>query len=142
MSTDEKDIQDLIQKFNNQQQGYSQNINNQNMMPQTPTFDNQGFESTPANIQAGPPPTPAPVGNTCPQCGMAHPPIPNGQKCPNAANKIKDQKTNTTIDVNQYLNTLQIILISQIEKKKIKDIKKMYTNITIELTKFLEEYEE
>lgn len=147
MSDNEKDIQDLINKFNHQQQGLTQH-NTQPQMPQTPSFDNQGLNdlpSTPINpqiLQPGPAPTPAPIGNVCPQCGMVHPPLRQNEKCPNVASKVKDEKTDSIIDVNKYLNTFQTIIISQIEKQKIKDVQKLYSNITVELTKFLEGYKE
>ncbi len=147
MNDQDKDINDLINRFNQQTQALTgpKSFPQHNSMPQTPGFDNQGFESkkvSPHLIQTGPAPIPAPTGNVCSQCGTMHPPLRAGEKCPNAANKIKDEKTNTVIDVNKYLNTFQSILISQIEKKKIKDVKKLYQNITIEITKFLEGYKE
>jgi len=147
MSDHEQDIQDLVSKFNQQTQALTgpSSFPKHNAMPQTPSFDNQGFASekvSPGIMQSGPAPTPAPTGNVCSQCGTMHPPLRPGEKCPNAASKIKDEKTNSVIDVNKYLTTFQSILISQIESKKIKDVQKLYQNITLEMTKFLEGYKE
>ena len=101
MSDHEQDIQDLVSKFNQQTQALTgpSSFPKHNAMPQTPAFDNQGFESekvSPNLIQAGPAPTPAPTGNVCSQCGTMHPPLRAGEKCPNAASKVKDGKTNTS----------------------------------------------
>jgi len=145
----DRDINALIQKFNQQQQGYAQpqNVSTTPQMPQTPQFDNQGLnnESVPAPpgmVSQGPAPAPAPTGNICTQCDTVHPPLRAGEKCPNAIGKIKDKKTDKVIDVNIYLNTLQTIIISQISQKEIKDVETLYKNITINITKFLEEYKE
>ena len=78
---------------------------------------------------------------TCPQCGQLHPPVPDGKKCPMADNKIKTE-TGQTINVEQYLVTLRNIALSQIEKKGIKDPNKLFQQLTVEVTKFLEGYTE
>ena len=152
MSDDnEKDIQDLINKYTQQQNAFQPNPAFEGKVSQGidphKGIDNQGFVNesvpvTPGSI-ATKGPDPVPVGNTCQQCDMMHPPLQSGEKCPNAmAKSLREESDDPTLDVNKYLTTLQTILMSQISKKKIKDIKKFYQNITIEMTKFLEEYTE
>jgi len=79
----------------------------------------------------------------CPQCGMIHPPIPQGQKCPMANVKIKNEKgEEKVIDVNKFMAQLKNIIVSQSEHRGIKDIEKMFKNIIVEVTKYLEGYKE
>jgi hypothetical protein len=88
-------------------------------------------------------PIPAPTGNICPQCNTVHPPLPPGEKCPNAIVKaITEESEEVIVDVNKYLIDLQNILMNQIDKKGIKDINKLFQNITLEINIFLEEYKE
>lgn len=75
----------------------------------------------------------------CNQCEMYHPPVPNGQKCPNA--KIKSV-TGDNVDFTTLFSPLKTICISQIENKKIKNYKKMFGYIIVEITKMMENYEE
>jgi len=148
--SDEKNIKDLINKFNQQQSGLQQNSQfsgnpNQGLDDHT-GIDNQGAsnESTPVSpgmIQPPKPHYPAPTGDVCPQCNMVHPPIKHGEKCPNAVVKsMTSENEEVIVDVNKYLVGLQNILMSKIEEKKIKDVNKLFQNITIEMTKYLEEY--
>ena len=74
----------------------------------------------------------------CPQCGLLHPPIRPGEKCPNAPIQIGEEKVDTT----KFFVDLKNICTSQIEKKKIKDVEKMFSKLIIEITGFLESYEE
>ncbi len=74
----------------------------------------------------------------CPHCGLIHPPINPGQECPNAPIQIGEEKFDTTT----FFVDLKNISISQIEKKGIKDVEKMFKSLIIEITKFLENYEE
>lgn len=74
----------------------------------------------------------------CPQCGLLHPPVEPGKKCPNAPIQVGEKKVGTT----KFLVDLKNICASQIEKKNIKDVEKMFKKLTIEITKFLEGYEE
>jgi hypothetical protein len=150
MTDNEKDIQDMINKFN-QQSSFMSNrsmIGNPNQGIDTHTgIDNQGpiNESVPISPDTIQPSTglaPIPTGNICSQCNMMHPPI-KGEKCPNAIVKaMTEESDEIVVDVNKYLVNLQNILMSQIESKKIKDVNKLFKNITIEITKFLEEYKE
>lgn len=150
MTNDEKDIQDLINKFNQQSSFMAKGpaLGNPNQGIDTHTgIDNQGVinESapvTPGMMQPSTGPAPIPTGNICPQCNMMHPPL-MGKKCPNAIVKaMTEESDEIVVDVNKYLVNLQNILMSQIESKKIKDVNKLFQNITLETTKFLEEYKE
>lgn len=78
----------------------------------------------------------APSAPKCPQCGMFHPPI-NG-KCPMA----KDKVDGTEIDFNPFFSKLRTILIANIQKKKIKDLNKLFIQIILSLQKILDEYKE
>ena len=79
----------------------------------------------------------------CPQCGTIHPPIPPGQKCPMAKVKVKNDKgEEQEIDVNKYLAQLKNIILSQAEQRQIKDIEKLFKNIIVEVTKYIEGYSE
>ncbi len=148
----EKDIQDLIKQFGAQQTRSMPNPQftgnpNQGLDAHT-GIDNQGpiNESTPVPpgmLQPSRAPVPAPTGDVCPQCNMVHPPIKSGEKCPNAVVKeMTEESEEVIVDVNKYLNTIQNILINQIEKKNIKHINKLFQNITIEINNFLEGYKE
>jgi len=74
----------------------------------------------------------------CPQCGLLHPPVRPGEKCPNAPIKIEGEKVDTT----KFLVDLKNICASQIEKKNIKDVEKMFKSLIVEIIKFLENYKE
>jgi len=74
----------------------------------------------------------------CPQCGLLHPPIRSGTECPNAPIQIGEKR----VDTAKFLVDLKNICSSQIEKKNIKDVEKMFKKLTMEVTKFLESYEE
>lgn len=148
----EKDIQNLIKQFGAQQsrtQLNNQFQGNPNQGIDTHTgIDNQGIinESAPVPsgmLQPSKAPIPAPTGNICPQCNTVHPPLPPGEKCPNAIVKaMTEESEEVIVDVNKYLIGLQNILMSQIDKKGIKDINKLFQNITLEINTFLEEYKE
>ena len=148
----EKDIKDLITQFSQQQAGMQpqqQFSGNPNQgIDGHSGIDNQGSinESAPINPNILTPskgPAPIPTGNVCPQCNMVHPPIPHGQKCPNATVKaMTGESTEVVIDVNKYLLNLRNILMTHIDKKKIEDINKLFQNITLEMTKYLEGYKE
>jgi hypothetical protein len=92
------------------------------------------------------PPAPKTLSNAegaCPQCGTIHPPIPPGQKCPMANIKVKTETgEEKEIDVNKFMAQLKNIIISQSEQRRVKDIEKLFKNIIVEVTKYLEEYSE
>lgn len=75
----------------------------------------------------------------CSQCGYSHPPLPTGEKCPMAKEK---SPSGIDIDYTEFFSSLKNILTSQINKKDIKDIKKFFGNIIVEITKISEDYKE
>lgn len=80
-----------------------------------------------------------PTMPTCPQCGLAHPPIPGGDKCPMA---VERAPSGEEINTNELFTVLKNVIVSNIQKKNIKDQKKFYGNIIIEVTKLCENYKE
>jgi hypothetical protein len=144
----EKDIKDLIQRFSAQQAQMNPGNIQKVINDHHTGIDNQGPENdpppkvNPTMLKPGPPPKPAPVENGCPQCGIIHPPLRPGEKCPMADVKVQTKSTAKSYNVNEYLVTLRNILISQIEKNNIEDVDKLFKNIIVEITKYLEEYKE
>jgi len=95
-----------------------------------------------SNVQNSSPSAPAAgAWAECPQCGVMHPPVPAGKKCPNAKVEIPEAGVRDE-DINKFLSQLKNITVSQIESKGIKDGNKLFKNLTLELTKFLEGYSE
>lgn len=78
-------------------------------------------------------------GNQCDQCGLFHPPLKPGERCPNAA--VKDG-AGKEIDFSKFLASMKNILASQFELKKIQDHEKVFKEIIVRITKFLEDYKE
>jgi hypothetical protein len=76
---------------------------------------------------------------TCDQCGKVHPPLKMGEKCPLANSTTPDGKE---INMNKFLVNLKNIVISQSQKKQIKDVNKLFDMVTVEVMKFLEKYKE
>lgn len=92
-------------------------------------------------VQSGSPPKEIRPSNVCEQCGLAHPPIPPGQKCPNSSFS-KDEKNETGLDdgiINKHLVEMRNIILTNMSKKGIKDGKKYFQNVIVKLTKVLEE---
>jgi hypothetical protein len=75
----------------------------------------------------------------CSQCGLFHPPLKPGEKCPMV--KDKDSEGNV-INYDPFLRPLKDIISSQIHSKQIKNHKKLFGVVIVEITKFLENYEE
>lgn len=179
MAEYEKDIKELIERMNNQNQmmnpkGFSHPSDRSDvsmgtdqsphLFNQSTSIPNSTDQSPPnpvnsvrpmgtpinkkplvqnsSNITSTPPPTNDISGNACPQCGTIHPPLPPGTKCPMAKIKVKDGDKEKEIDVNKFLVDLRNIILSQAEKKNIKDVEKLFKNIIVEVTKYLEGYSE
>jgi hypothetical protein len=172
MNNYEKDIKDLIQKMQAQQGGYTRKENatavnsfgnnligstdqsphlsgnqyNSNRIDQSPLDPINSVRpmGKPISVTKKTDIQPkAPPEGACPQCGTLHPPLPPGAKCPMAPIKVKSSDgTEKTVDVNKFLADLKNIIISQSEIKKIKDVEKLFKNIIVEMTKYLESYEE
>lgn len=83
----------------------------------------------------------SPSQGRCPQCGMFHPPLAPGQICPMATYESKDSNE-PKVDFTKFITNLKTILISQFEKKDIKDKNKLLQEVTIKIVKFIEEYGE
>lgn len=79
------------------------------------------------------------MAETCSQCGLIHPAITSGQKCPLARDKNSNGEI---IDCSQFLIQMKNIVVSKIQTKKIKDSKKVFSAIIVETTKFLDQYKE
>lgn len=75
----------------------------------------------------------------CSECGLSHPPVPVGEKCPLAKEKTI---TGEEINFNDFFVSLKNILTSQIKIKQIKDYKKLLGKMIVEITKIAEEYKE
>jgi hypothetical protein len=75
----------------------------------------------------------------CPECGLIHPPIASGLKCPMAKDKTSSGEL---IDASDFLVQMKNIVISKIQSKGIKDYKKVFTSLLIESIKFLDQYKE
>ena len=86
--------------------------------------------------------TPAPgIFSECSQCGIMHPPLNPGAKCPVAKVEVKEAGI-TEDNVTKFTIDLRNIAISQIESKGIKDGNKLFKYLTIEFMKILENYKE
>jgi len=93
-------------------------------------------------VNMGPPPS-ADVPTTfgkCPDCGLMHPPLPTGQKCPSAP--VENKATGQAVDLSDFFNQLRNIVSSQIAQKQIKDVPKLLAHIIVNLTQSLEQYKE
>jgi len=73
----------------------------------------------------------------CEQCGFTHPPVTG--KCPMAKEK---SPSGQELDLNPLFMPLRTITISQIQKNNIKDLKKFFGYIIVEMTKLMEKYKE
>ena len=93
------------------------------------------------NLPAGPPPSVnvQTIGGVCPQCGLIHPPLRPGEKCPNAPIE-KNEAGIDDGDVHKHLVDMRNIILSKMKEKNIKDGKKFFQYAVIELTKALEKY--
>jgi len=124
--------------------GNQNNINN-NSPDQSPLNPVNSVRpmGTPINKQ---PPKPAGMvtsGDGCPQCGLVHPPVAQGQRCPMAPVKVKGSDgQEKVVDVNKFLANLKNIILSQAEQRKVQDVEKLFKNIIVEVTKYLEGYSE
>lgn len=75
----------------------------------------------------------------CLECGYHHPPIAGGQKCPMAKPKDSEGKE---IQTNEFVSQIKNIVVSQIQKKHIKDTKKLFSYVLLQLSRYLEGYKE
>lgn len=84
-----------------------------------------------------------PTNPQCPQCGKFHPPLQEGEDCP-LKGTVDDQNDNTQnqININKFVSTIKSIVLSNIDKKDIKDIDKFQNHLILELNKIIENYSE
>ena len=75
----------------------------------------------------------------CPECGMFHPPLRQGESCPNKPAVNKDGKV---IPFESFFSKLKIICKSQIDKKNVKDPEKLLNKVILVVTKELEKFKE
>lgn len=95
------------------------------------------------NNQPAQPEVTSTMGGVCPQCGLLHPPLQPGEKCPNVALDGKDNLSGLSeADINRHLVDMRNIIISMLQQKDIKDGKKFFQHAVVELTKILESYNE
>ena len=78
----------------------------------------------------------APTFTKCSQCGLSHPPIPLGQKCPMAKDKVGGME----VDINPYLVRIKPVIIANCQKKGIKDLDKVFSDIIVLLQKYFDDY--
>jgi len=74
----------------------------------------------------------------CSQCGKFHPPLAPGKECPMAVVR----SGGNIIDFEKLFIPSKTICKSQIQKKGIKDINKLFGYVIVQLTKLLEGYNE
>lgn len=75
----------------------------------------------------------------CQQCFLAHPPVPEGQKCPMAKEKTGSGKE---IKFDDFFVNLKNILSTNIQKNKIEDTKKFFGYILVNIIRIAEEYKQ
>jgi len=88
---------------------------------------------------------PGQMADVCKECGMMHPPLAKGQRCPNArVAPLKTDDPNAVDDatVNKHVVDIRNIIMAQMKGKEIKNQKKFFQYAVIELTKALEQYNE
>lgn len=96
-----------------------------------------------SSVQSSSGPAPPAQGAfaVCPQCGIMHPPLQAGQKCPVAKIEIKEAGLKDE-DISNFVINMRNIAISQIESKGIKEGNKLFKYLTVEFMKSLEGYKE
>jgi hypothetical protein len=86
----------------------------------------------------------------CTQCGYIHPPLDPGVKCPMVTTLISEGKSykkelvgaESKINFNPMFEKIKNICISQIEKKKIKNTEALFSKITLEIIRIIENFKE
>lgn len=84
-------------------------------------------------------PRPTMPSNVCTQCGLSHPPLPAGARCPMSEHSTVEGEN---IDYGNFISNLQNIVASQIDSKKIKKPKVMFAKLIVDFMKLVENYEE
>jgi hypothetical protein len=124
-------------QFNKMMEQMKSQQNIPGVNPKSPPVEHQRILN---EVQTSRPPQPiAPSQGDCPQCGMLHPPLAPGEKCPIAPVKIDGVQD---IDITQFVVKIKDILTSQLEQKGVKDYKKFSSGMIMELVKYCEGYKE
>lgn len=79
------------------------------------------------------------MADVCHQCGLIHPTVLAGEKCPMSKDR---NSTGESIDTGSFTAQMRNIVVSKIQSKKIKDHKKLFSAVLVNLFKFLDEYKE
>ena len=79
------------------------------------------------------------MADVCPQCGFMHPPVLAGEKCP--MTKDKDSR-GESIDTSSFMSQFRNIVVSKIQSGKVRDHKKLFSAILVEIFRFLDQYKE
>jgi len=98
----------------------------------------QGIQSQSTPQPSSPVGSPA-SGGVCSQCGIMHPPLKAGEKCPMAPITTKDNKV---VDPTNFLTKMKFIISNQLEQKGVKDTDKFFQHLTVGLMKVMEDYKE
>jgi len=136
MHNDTGGNQTVLPDSQNQGQVYS------NVDPKIAQQMNVAEQQIKNQISMGPPPStsvPTTFGK-CPDCGLMHPPLPTGQKCP--ATPIQNKSTGQAVDLSDFFTQLRNIVSSQISQKNISNVPKLLSHIIVTLTTSLENYKE
>lgn len=134
-----------LREFNEQMEKshFQSNIQSQEAQGSSPQgLQQSSDQSLIERAQINPGMPPSEIGTSfgrCPQCNTFHPPMNPGEKCPVAP--IKTEKGDV-VDLNPFFAQLKNIVTSQIDSKGIKDVDKMMKHVVVNLTQFLEGYNE
>jgi len=141
---DEKYAAQLIERMKAQQAGINpMQMPNRPAEPLTGDVGGMNEQAVLSSVKnsSGPPPPAQGAFAVCPQCGIMHPPLQEGQKCP--VKKVEVKEAGITEDmVTKFTVDLRNIAISQVESKGLKDGNKLFKYLTIEFMKILEAYSE
>lgn len=80
-----------------------------------------------------------PIAPKCSQCGFFHPPIVEGEMCPMAKEKTTSGEE---IDFSEFLSNLKKFLVEHIKTKNIKDYKKLFSSLMVDIIKQAENFQE
>jgi len=77
----------------------------------------------------------------CPQCGLIHPPLKPGERCPNIKMEFKNEKGDKIkIEIEEFLIMIKNIILSKTEGKIIQEekIKKLFSDLVVESNHVIE----
>ena len=82
---------------------------------------------------------------SCPECGMSHPPLPQGEKCPNSSlEALTAKQSNTPVKItdqefNKFLVSMKNILISQLHQIEVTNPQEIFRHLTLKIMEALED---